>query len=592
MRSKLGAALAAGAGVVAWAGALGALGGALGNCSIVEAQFAGTAWSERCALVPAGAVVSVLQGDGVTVANVTEASAFRACSLSCAGATTTPLAWAADSGLALAWRVAPSTGGGGQMTVFAAPFGVGAGPPLPAPDPGVDASLGSPFPLLEHVRAALAVALAARAAFSVPGLTFAAARADGPDNADGSHNYTLLISNPTLAQLPLAIASNVGTVRSVIELTGLVPASVYASTGYLPDGFEGSDLGNSTPTTIAGADTRAFRVAVVETGASVRVLPSAAAAPPPPRPRNFALNVRGLEGLGAGSLPALVASFPSLAQAFDLLVVDWRYLASRETAVLVAEAAVLRQVGVGGIVDFDSGLNLFPGLRLFNNSADEFASSMAAVGSVLAKAAAMGWSHGSLALHRTPENNMDDAEAVREMGSTLAALGTSAAGLNVSLHLRLVAKSPVGGVNASVAWLAAAGAAAVHVQPNTAAMLERFEWEPDMVTAVRSAGSGPVLVGASCAGRDWSGTVFADSLPLTGGSCDAATQREVAALLASACGAGACLGAATGGPDVVLIVDAYVGAEADGGPGAGAGAALDLAYAEAAWVLAAADAAA
>ena len=366
-----------------------------------------------------------------------------------------------------------------------------------------------------------------------------------------------------------------------------MPASVYAAPGYLPDGFEDSILGNSTPTTIAGADTRAFRVAVVETGASVRVLPSATAAPPPPRPRNFALNVRGLEGLGAGSLSALATSFPSLPQVFDLLVVDWRYLAARETAVLVAEAAALRQVGVAGVVDFDSGLNLFPALRLFNNSGSEYAASMGAIGGVLAKAAAMGWAHASLALHRTPENNMDGAEAVREMGSTLAALSAAAADLNVSLHLRLVAKSPVGGANATVAWLAAAGASAVRVQPNTAAMLERSEWLDDMAAAVRSAAAGPVLVGASCAGRDWSGAVFADSLPITGSGCDVQTQGQVAALVAAACRAGACLGAAAGGAEVVLVVDAYVGAEADGGAGAGAGAALDLAYAEAAWVMAA-----
>ena len=623
LRRKLSAALAAGTNVVAWAGALGALsgGGLPGYCSIAEAAFAG-AWTGRCAPLVAG-TVTVLRDDGTFFANVTD-KGFSACSLDCstdAGATATVVAWAAAAAgpVPVAWRVTSSSAGGaGEMLIFAAPFGISSGAPLPAPDPGVDASLGSPFPLLQHVQTTLGLRLAARAPFSVPGLTFVAARADGADNADGTHNFTLLVSNPTLAQQPLAISSSVGAVEGIAELP-IVPAAIYSAVGYLPDGYEDSDLGNSTANAIAGADTRAFRLAVRESAGAVRVLPTDA---PPARPRNFALNVRALEGLGLGarSLPALVTSFPSLPQFFDLIVVDWRYLAERETAALVAEAAAPRQVGVGGIVDFDSGLGLFPALRLINNSASEYAFSLGAIGGVLAKAAAMGWRHAALSLHRTPENNMDPGEAVREMGLTLAALAASAQALNITLHLREVAKSPVGGVNASAAWLAAMPGASLRVMPNTAAMLSRSEWLDDMAAAVRGGvvpGAGDVvIVGASCVGRDFGGRAFADSLPLSAG-CDAQAQAQAAALIATACSVGSCLGRAAttagsgggggggghggGTSEVVLVVDAFIGAEAlsgggggggGGGGDVGAGAALDLAYEEAQWLLDAAGAAA
>jgi hypothetical protein len=283
---------------------------------------------------------------------------------------------------------------------------------------------------------------------------------------------------------------------------------------------------------------------------------------------------------------------------FDTLVVDWRYVAAREVAALVAEAAALRAVGVAGVVDFDSGINLFPSLRLINNSAPEYAASLAAITGALAKAAAAGWQHAALSLHRTPENNMDANVAVREMGATLSLLAAAAATNGVTLHLRSNARSPVGGLNATAAWLAGAGAAGVRLLPNTAAMLARGEGADDMAAAVRcavAAAGGPVIVGVSCLGRDHASAAYADSLPLS--TCDAPTRVAVNALVAAACSVGDCVGRGSGKPRVLLVADAYVGAEADAGVGAvgvglGPGAALDLAYEEAEIIMSAAAGAA
>ena len=88
-------------------------------------------------------------------------------------------------------------------------------------------------------------------------------------------------------------------------------------------------------------------------------------------------------------------------------------------------------------------------------------------------------------------------------------------------------------------------------------------------------------------GRDHASAAYADSLPLS--TCDAPTRVAVNALVAAACSVGDCVGRGSGKPRVLLVADAYVGAEADAGAGAGAapapGAALDLAYDEAAAII-------
>lgn len=71
---------------------------------------------------------------------------------------------------------------------------------------------------------------------------------------------------------------------------------------------------------------------------TVRVLPTV---PPLPRPLGFALNLRDLSGLPVATLRAAALSFPSLAQTFDTLVVDWTYLKRSNTAALVEGKSLL-----------------------------------------------------------------------------------------------------------------------------------------------------------------------------------------------------------------------------------------------------------
>ncbi len=603
--------------MVAWAGALGAWGTAgLGGCAVAESAYAGN-WVSRCASFPAGTVVSVDASAAAfgapssspsALVNVTEPAAFVSCTLACppAGtATATPVAWIAATGQPVAW--ATSSG----LLAFGSPFGSPAAA-QPYSDPGDDAHLATPHPLLAHVQAGLDAYLSSRALFSCPGLTWTAARASNPD---GTATYSVLVSNPTMAQAPLNVTFRGGgsVVVSFEELPPVVPDSVKSAIGYLPDGFQGTDLGNSTPTTIAGVDTRAFRVVVRESQGGVSPLPTA---PAPPRPRNVALAVGSMDGLPVRRLRDLVALYPSLQQMFDFFVVDWEYVRRTDAAHLAAEGAYLAQTGFRGVVDFTSGLNLFPTLRLFNNSAPEYAASLDAFLDVINKTATMGWRDVVFSLHRTPENNMDDGTAIQLMGDTLTFLYGYASALNVTIHLRAALKSPVGNVAATLSWLGTQGLQGkVFVMPNTGAVLSNGDNAASVTAAIKSvpAGGGGLLalLGVSCPRSDPLGSTYTDTAPLTVGCSDAPANAQ---LVQAACAAGVCNSYAPDAakPNVLLVVDAFTSADALGEPEAGAdfapdtgpdatgpwlgpglsrgaaGAALDLAYAEALWLLAAA----
>lgn len=627
LQQKLGAAVAAGSRVVAFAGALGAWGTAgVAGCSIAEAAYAGS-WQSHCPAYPAGTVVTVTDLVSGQQSKVTESAAFRACTLTCTGSTAaaTPVAWVGTT--PIAWTVAVGTAGGG-LVVLGSPYG-SAQSPVSVSDPGVDAPLQTPYPMLQHTAFMVDAALRQRTLFTVPGLTYTVARV-GPVSS-GQVAYTILVSNPTMSQAPLSITSNIGPIISQTEVR-LINSSVYSSVGYLPDGYQGTDLGNSTATTIAGVDTRAFRVVVQEqdvsamhaaapgvqqgpVNASVRVLSTAA---PARRPVGVALNLRSFQGLPTHNLKDTITAYPSLQQYFDTLVVDWSWVNASSVDFLAADAAWVAQQGFKqGAVDFTPGLDLFPTLRLNNNSAPEYAASLVTFQGVMDKMAAMGWQHALFSLHRVPENNADEPSTLAAFADTLQLLVAYASPLNITLHLRNALKSPLGpALGDTATWLSGVGLAGKLRQlPNTGSAVIAGDG-PLKVAAALTAGPGTVaFLGASCPLYDVTASAYTDSAAVstTSGSsvtCSAADAGAVELAVKAACAAGTCIQpAAAGHTQIVLMVDAYTGPDAwnelvddvdatggGGAAGSGAagsaaaapGAALDLAYQEVQWLLQAA----
>ena len=70
-------------------------------------------------------------------------------------------------------------------------------------------------------------------------------------------------------------------------------------------------------------------------------------------------------------------------------MVDWRYLHDRRLETIQQEAGWIARQKLRVIVDLTSGINLFPDLRLVNNSPEDLAASLAVIDDVLAKTACL-----------------------------------------------------------------------------------------------------------------------------------------------------------------------------------------------------------
>lgn len=542
----------------------------LGSCSIFEALYSGT-WSKRCVTYASGTQVTIITQDG-TIVQINEMAAFSACTLVCNNCRT--IAWVTASNFPLA--MVSSNDAGGEIIIFANLFGSVLNP-VQVTDPSENAALNTPYPLVTHVRALVDDALTQRALFDVPGMTWTACRLPNliSEPVSSSTQYTILVSNPTQAQSPLFIIPRFGSLTALEELTGAVPTSLYTALGYVPDGSEGVDLGNSTTTTIAGLDTRIFRVSIANDNTTL--LPVSV---PPRRPSGLGVNLRLPP---TSSLQNLFPSSPSLPQIFDTVIVESTYISQRIVETLKDDARAYAQVGVTVVVDFTTAENLFPNLRLCNNSEPEFSNSLEVITNVFIKMASLSWEHVIFSLHRTPENNMDPDTAVASMGATLRLLISISTPLNLTLHLRNAPKNPNGLSSAisMLAWLEAEKLVpAVRFFVNLADLLDAGEDLPALETVLKYAANTPdkkMFVGVSCRGKDIMGVTYTTTSLLTDGICP--DLDNVQKLLRFACSVGSCLsGQSTlNSFPIILLADAYTwgGGVND----------LSTAYSEASWIV-------
>ena len=253
--------------------------------------------------------------------------------------------------------------------------------------------------------------------------------------------YILGVSNNQLRELPLRIESRLGRVAHVEELS--LDQSEKTAVGYLPHGFEHSDLGSSTSSTIAGADMRIFRVdleppkvqPVVRTGLATT--------------SSDAPRARVLLRLSAriSSIRTEIEKRPSFFNYFAGVVVDSEYITSRSRRALEIEDRWLKLQGVQVVCDFTRSTNLFPGLRLIDDIPAYYNESMRVIDDVLQKLPLIRSQHAMLTLHGSAElgpavpcANAAGQEAGANFTAcfqrTLSRLAAQARILNVTLHLR------------------------------------------------------------------------------------------------------------------------------------------------------------
>ena len=446
-----------------------------------------------CKTVPANTTVTV---KGATPAwSQPEPHVWRLCPVVCQSTACTSIA--TIDGATAAVEV---SAGKGKLLLLGS-SGVAAVPAVALPiSSNVGAGLPNPYPMLQHCKFLLGERLAAQTPFTAhvaaPGpLPFAAVGNDlsviTTHVAKGK--YVIGLANNALTAQPFKLRANpaMGAITAITEIQLLDGADgphpvTPATPGYKPNGHWNVSVGKSTNTSIAGLDVRLFAVDVQEAAEDIAT-PSM-----PLAPRLRALPLPELGTTGGASMMDSILLRPTFFDHFDTVVVDWRYIASRTPAALAEEGRWAYRQSLSTVVDFTSGMNLYPDFRLCNNSADDYARSIATIEGVLSKMAtlvnattateakATYSSHAIISLHRGVENGYSGAQVAADFVTSMRHLTAFASAKHVTLHLRLGAPGKPPGsitgalqflrsVNSSSANLKIAVSTAVLVSTNTTA---------------------------------------------------------------------------------------------------------------------------
>lgn len=310
--------------------------------------------------------------------------------------------------------------GGGRVTVFASAWGV---KPVALSGPirnEVDRPLAKPFVLEKEVRAELGKIFAAQALFQVEGKNLSVVTCR---KRRGDH--TVGIANNSWEASQFRLTSRCGAIKALTELT--TDTTERAAVGFLPEGIDGSRLGENGPNTIAGGDVRIFAISVAEK-AVVETRHRRA----PVRPTGRWLPLREVR-----SIKESVLMRPTFFEHFDGVMVDWRVLHDRDANVLAAESGWIARQKLRVAVDLSSGINSYPTIRLVDNQLPDYGVGMAIVDDVLAKMAIYGAHDLIVTLHRAPENNFTPEQATAAMEQALKTLASKAARSGITVHLRV-----------------------------------------------------------------------------------------------------------------------------------------------------------
>ena len=403
-------------------------------------------------------------------------------------------------------------GTGGSVTVLATPFGLSSSL-VNVPKDEIDVTFDTPYPLLEHVQWVINNLLTDAALFTSPSnLSIVPAYLE-------NDVFSVLVTNPELKEQPLVLRSPQGTVTINREVA--LDQSEKGQVGYLPDGFSGTDIGNSTDTTIAGGDTRLFVVSLSPNN-NIRLLPKSN---PKPMPIGVALHLHQVKY----SIRHEVLLRPTFFQHYDSIVVDYSYVSGTDSALLLSESNWLKQQNVSVYVDGSSSIDLFPHLRLVNNSAIAFNASIQSFTNLMVKMVALGSHDLILSLHRIPENYITYFETLSSFNDTLWLLFNQALTLGINVHIRDTAKNPLGTLALS-GWLQACNLSGIKIGLNTG-ILYNEGFNPDIQSLVVTQAAGFVFISAPS--YDMFGQLYSETSPLAG--ADILTQGQIMTIISKIC---------------------------------------------------------
>lgn len=457
---------------------------------------------DDCKPVPAGGQVWLWNGK-----EVTERYGMTVCNVSCQAQDCTILAKLGDS---TPLAVQRRTKNGGSLIVFASPYAVSS-ELVAKPVSQIDESLPSPYPLLTHAQILLDAILLNASLFSSPGANLSLV-----PSFNGADQFLVLVTNPELRQQPLKLTSAQGTIDSVEEIE--LDESEKGGEGYLPDGFQGTDIGNSTAMMIAGGDTRLFSAKLSSQTLQVLLKVS-----PKPRPKGVGLHLRGVEH----SIRYEILLRPSFFQHYDSVVVDLAYLTERDTEFLKTEHRWLELQSVSVYVDASDAIDAFPGIRLTRDDGEFYNASMETLTEVMSKANALGSRNIVLSLHKYPLK-WPKNQSLEDFNATLHHLNGIASTLNLTLHMLDAAKNPMA-IRVLNNWLINNGLVSIRLVLSLARLVTYgYNQHYDALVSSRSS-----LLYVDAPGWDVLGYHFADNLPLA--QVNATVREETVEMLEHVC---------------------------------------------------------
>ena len=392
--------------------------------------------------------------------------------------------------------------GTGSAVVLASPFGVALERAVSGKIKyNYDVPLPNPFPLLASAEKIYRDELDKTVLFDVgDGLGSISCR-------KGDKVWSVGIFNNGLSEKPFQIRSRIGKIASVRELP--ITTDERDEPGFLPKGFEGAELGSHTETTIAGADVRIFEVTLErENTAPIADLES------PPAPKGKFLELRN---------PAVakeeILARPTFWEHYDGITLDWRYINARCEEELTAEAGWFKRRGVRIAVDFSSGINLFPDLRLLNNDFEEYYRSISTMASVIDKSALLGAESILLSTHRTPDNNSSAEKNYRDSVITLRELAGLTAEKGMTPYLRVDLNQPLDDLELGKKYLTEIGKEELKLAPRLSILAENPETAEKLISDI-----GMVLVSGTIS-EEPNERIWSTDTPIGNGGKNAEARR-------------------------------------------------------------------
>jgi len=188
---------------------------------------------------------------------------------------------------------------------------------------------------------------------------------------------------------------------------------------------------------------------------------------PKPRPNGVVLHLRQI----SNSLMDEIHCRSTFFQHFDSVIVDYSYVMSKDNEFLVTEAKWASQQNLKVYVDASPAIDLFPKLRLINNSAIAFNESYSKLQEFINKLTIYEVTDVIISLHKAPELHDPYDDVLRQFNGTLHSLVKMAGKINI--HMRDAIKNPTGGINSTYWWLKECGLDhSIQMAPNLALILQ------------------------------------------------------------------------------------------------------------------------